>query len=255
MSKELSQVTDQTKLEVVDVDGALRETAHDAMEALESEGDTRAGFFKKAGLAGGAAMGSGALLSALVPDLAAAKAKGAPPAKIFGKGDIGILQYALQLEYLESSFYNEASANQRKRKFLKDPQEQIFLKKVTADEAAHVKFLKAGLGKAALPKPKYDFGTATSNGKQFLKASYIFENEGVNAYFGQAGNIKTPKYLVAAASILTIEARHAAVVGFLARNSGMGIAPDGAFDEPKTASQVLKDVSSLHYIKSGPLAS
>lgn len=248
-------MTDAKQLETIDVDGALRETAHDAVETLEADGDTRASFFKKAGLAGGAAMGSGALLSTLVPGVAMAATKGAPPAKIFGKGDVGILQFALQLEYLEAAFYKEASKNQAKMKFLKDPQEQIFLKQVTKDEAAHVAFLKKGLGKAALPAPKFNFGTDTSNGKQFLKASYTFENEGVHAYFGQAGNIQKPAYLAAAASILTIEARHAAVVGLLARNSGKGIAPDGPFDTPKTAAQVLKDVSSLHYIKSGPLAS
>lgn len=248
-------MSEKTNLEVIDVDGALRETHHDAMETLESEGDTRLSFFKKAGLAGGTAMGSGAIMSTLVPGVAAAATKGAPPARIFGRGDVGILQYALQLEYLESAFYREASQNQARRKFIKDPQVQVFLRQVNRDEAAHVRYLKAGLGKAALPAPRYNFRRDTSNARAFLKASYTFENEGVHAYFGQAGNLRSPAFLKAAASILTIEARHAAVVGFLRFGSGKGISPDGPFDIPFPAGRVLRDVKSLHYIKSGPLRS
>jgi len=247
-------VTDATKLEVLDVDGAIRETAHDAMETLEAEGDTRLDFFKKAGIAGGAAMGSGAVLSALVPGVAMA-ANGAPPAAIFGKGDVGILQFALQLEYLESAFYNEATKNQAKSRFLKTKQLQVFLKTVTKDEAFHVKFLKTGLGSAALPPPKFDFGGDTSNAKQFIIKSKTFENEGVHAYLGQAGNLQSPKFLGAAASILTIEARHAAVIGFIAATTETGITPDGPLDVPFTANKVLSDVKGLHYIKSGPLKS
>ena len=53
-------------------------------------------------------MGGGVLMSALVPG--AALAEGIrTPAERFGKGDIGILNYALTLEYLESAFYNEAT--------------------------------------------------------------------------------------------------------------------------------------------------
>src|SRR6476646_12100214 len=107
----------EATLERIDVDGAIREAAHDAAEAVES-GDTRLGFLKKAGLAGGAVMGGGALLSALTPAASMAAGKGRPPAK-FGKGDIGILNYALTLEYLEAAFYNEATANNKKKTFLK----------------------------------------------------------------------------------------------------------------------------------------
>src|SRR5215469_6641742 len=133
----------EMQLEQVDVEGAVRETAHDAIESLDA-GDTRLGFLKKAGLAGGAVVGGGALIGALTPAAAMAKGKGRPPAK-FGKGDIGVLNFALTLEYLEAAFYNEATANQKKGTFVKDKQAQAFLKAVTTDENAHVAFLKKAL--------------------------------------------------------------------------------------------------------------
>ena len=52
-----------------------------------------------------------------------------------------------------------------------------------------------------------------------------------------------------ALSIVTIEARHAAVIGLISKSSEQGIAPNGAFDTPYTAAKVLKDVTSLNYIQ------
>jgi rubrerythrin len=234
-------------LERVDVDGAIRETAHEASEALEA-GDTRLGFLKKAGLAGGAVMGGGALLGALTPGAAMAAGKGRPPAS-FGKGDVGILNFALTLEYLEAAFYNEATANQGKSSFIKDGQTQVFLKTVTADENAHVAYLKKALGKKAIGAPKVDFGGTTSDEASFVKTALALENTGVHAYSGQALNIKTPATVGAALSILTVEARHASVIGLIANNSRKGIVPDGAFDVPFTAAKVLKAVKATGFLK------
>jgi len=230
------------KLEDIDVDGAVRETAYDATEALEN-GDTRLGFLKKAGLASGAVMGGGAILGALVPNAALASSDSARPPASFGKGDIGILNYALTLEYLESAFYNGA-------RNIHTPQAKVFLKTVRKDEAAHVKALKQALGSKAVKKPKFTFHGDNQKEASFLKAAFTFENEGVHAYSGQAFNIKNPAYLAAALSIVTIEARHASVVGLLLKDSSAGITPDGPFDVPYGANHVLKDVKSLHYIKS-----
>lgn len=235
-------------LDRVDVDGAIRETAHEASEALEG-GDTRLGFLKKAGLAGGAVVGGGALLGALTPGAAiAASGKGRPPAK-FGKGDVGILNFALTLEYLEAAFYNEATSNQGKSSFIKDAQTQVFLKKVTADENAHVAYLKRALGKKAIKAPKVGFGGTTSDEKKFVETALALENTGVHAYLGQALNIKAPSTVAAALSIATIEARHASVVGLIAKNSPKGIAPDGPFDKPFTAAKVLKAVKATGFLK------
>jgi rubrerythrin len=237
----------EMKLEQVDLDGAVRETAHDAVEGLES-GDTRLDFLKKAGLAGGAVAGGGALLGALTPAAAMAAGKGAPPAK-FGKGDVGILNFALTLEYLEAAFYNEATSNQSKSSFIKDGETQVFLKTVTADENAHVAYLKKALGSKAIKAPKVDFGGTTSDEKKFVETAMALENTGVHAYLGQALNIKTPATVAAALSIATIEARHASVIGLIAKNSPKGIAPDGPFDKPYTAAKVLKAVEATGFLK------
>jgi rubrerythrin len=235
-------------LEQIDVDGAIREAAHDATESLDG-GDTRMDFLKKAGLAGGAVMGGGALLGALSPAAALAKGgKGRPPAK-FGKGDVGILNYALTLEYLEAAFYNETTANANKHHFMKNKQSQLFLKETTKDENAHVAFLKKALGKKAVAAPKFDFGRATHSESRFLKLAFTFENTGVHAYSGQVLNLQSPAYVAAAASILTVEARHASVVGLILDRTPDGISPEGAFDTPLTANQVLKAVESLHVIR------
>ncbi len=240
-------MSSKLNIEQVDVDGDIRETAHEATEALE--GDTRLGFLKKAGLTGGAVMGGGALLSALTPAASmAAKGKGRPPAK-FGKGDIGILNYALTLEYLEAAFYNEATANNMKSSFVKNGQAQVFLKTVTADENAHVAFLKKALGSKAVAAPKVDFGGTTSDEASFIKTAVALENTGVGAYSGQALNISSPAYVAAALSIWSIEARHASVAGLLLKPTPANLTPNGPFDKPKTAAQVLKAVAATGFLK------
>ena len=236
------------KLEEIDVDGAIRDTAHEAISTLEESGDTRLDFFKKAGIAGGAVMGGGALLGTLVPG-AALGAKGpkldAPPRKVFGKGDIGILNYALTLEYLEAAFYNEAA----KKGSFKDGATKDFLKAVVKDENAHVKILKGLLGKKAVKSPKFDFGKTTRDEKLFVATAFALENVGVSAYSGQAFNVKDPAVLAGALSIVTIEARHAGLIGQILKGP-KGIAPDGPTDVAVGAKATLKAVTNTGFIKS-----
>lgn len=109
-------------------------------------------------------------------------------------------------------------------------------------EAAHVEFLKGALGKAAVKKPEADFtaggkyADVFSNFDTFLTLSQTFEDLGVAAYKGQAGNLMANgDILTAALQIHSVEARHAAEV----RRIGSKKAWDGAFDEPKTKEDVL----------------
>jgi len=228
----------QINLEEVDTDGAIREAA----EAVA--GDTRLSFLRKGGIAAGAVVSGGAVLSAFAPAaFGAISAHGRPPAA-FGKGDIGILNYALTLEYLEAAFYNEASA----ANLALDAQTASFLRVVTRDENSHVAYLKKALGKAAAKSPKFDFKGTTKNVAMFKATSEVLENTGVHAYSGQALNIKSPKVVKAALSILTVEARHASVIGLINDPTGAGISPSGPFDTPLSAGKVLAAVKGTGFI-------
>ena len=230
-------MTYKINLDEVDRDGAIREAA------AEVSGDTRLGFLKKAGIGAGAAVSGGALLSALAPEALASSQSGRPPGS-FGKGDVGILNYALTLEYLEAAFYNGATA----ANLPLGSQAAAFLKVVTRDENEHVKFLKKALGSKAAKEPKFEFKGTNTNAEMFMKTSQVLENTGVHAYSGQALNIKTAAYVKAALSILTVEARHASVIGLLNDPTGEAIAPNGPFDTPLTAAAVLAAVKATGFI-------
>lgn len=221
-------------LEAVDTDGAIREAA------AEIAGDTRLTFLRKGAVAGGAVLGGGAILSALTP--ATASAKGRPPAS-FGKGDVGIMNYALTLEYLESAFYDEATLSGK----VTDPALKAFLATTTRDERAHVKIFKAALGSKAVKKPKFDFMGIPSDPGKFAATAYVLENTGVHAFLGQAPNIKAPKLLLTAASIVTVEARHSGAIGLYL---GKPIAANGPFDSGLTAAEVLKVVEKTGFLRS-----
>ncbi len=214
-------------LEELDQDGAIREM-EDAVV-----GDSRADFFRKAALGGGALIGGGALLGAL-PELAAAK----PSAK----QDIAILNFALTLEYLESEFYKSALAANA------DQGDQVVrgvTQVVSSHENAHVRYLKKGLGSKAVKKPKFDFGSSLANKSNFLATAVALEDTGVRAYSGQGTRIKSPKIVKAAISILVIEARHASRFRALNNNK---FAPS-AFGSANSMAQVLKTVNKTHFIK------
>lgn len=220
-------MSDLMNIEVLDADGAIRE----AEEAVA--GDSRATFFRKAALGGGALIGSGVLLGGL-PEFASA----AKPSK---KNDVAILNFALTLEYLEAAFYNEAT------KVAGLTGEVAATNAiVTKHENAHVKYLKKALGKSAIKSPKFDFGNATANQTNYLKTAVALEDTGVKAYSGQGGNILQTKVLAAAVSILTVEARHAS--RFRSLNS-QNFAPK-TFDSALSKAGVLKAVKATKFLKS-----
>lgn len=226
----------EINLEMVDQDGAIRE-AHEAVA-----GHSRLEFLRRAGLGAAGAVSGGAVLAALVP-AASAAVVGAPPSS-YGAGDVGILNYALTLEYLERAFYNQATNNG----IVTDAQLKGILQTTTRDERAHVAKLKGALGSKAVPEPRFNFGDATKNQAKFAATAYVLENTGVHAYLGQAGNISSPAYLGVAASILTIEARHAGALGAYLKSSPQEIAPSGAFDTGLSAADVLAAVKATGFI-------
>ena len=219
-------MTEVLTLETLDKDGAIRE----AMEHVA--GDTRADVLRKGIMAGGGLFAGGALMS--LPALAAAAKKGG-----VSTATVGILNFALTLEYLEAEFYTEAVA-----KGALSGQAAKLAKVIAGHEQAHVAFLKKALGSAAVKKPSFDFKGTTADQAKFLATAYVLENTGVAAYSGQATNIKEVAVAQAAVSILTVEARHAGWVGAL---TGQAPAPM-AFDAPKTKAQILKAVTGTGFI-------
>jgi rubrerythrin len=153
----------------------------------------------------------------------------------FGKGDIGILNYALTLEYLETAFYEEVT-----KSGLFKGEELAVLKKFGSEEAQHVSALHSTvkkLGGTPAPKPKSEFPLESA--KAVAELAGTVENLGAAAYLGQAGNIESPEVLAAALSIHSVEARHAATLNTLL---GMSITPTGAFAEAADVKTVLKSV-------------
>ena len=87
--------------------------------------------------------------------------------------------------------------------------------------------------------PKFDFKGTTENQAKFQATSEVLEYTGVSAYLGQVGNIKSPKVLGAAGSILPVEAWHAAWIADLRRHGAKPYPAPLAFAAGKTKAQIL----------------
>ena len=207
----------------LDADGAIREAAS------RVDPVTRGAFLRRAMAITGTAVGGSALLGAL-PGIASA----ATP-----KGDVAILNYALTLEYLEAAFYKSANSKGALSGRLKK-----FATTVGAHEDAHVAALKKALGSAAVKKPSFNFKGTTSSAKTFAATAKVLEDTGVEAYQGQATNIKTPAILKAAISIHPVEARHAA---WIASIMGGQPAPQ-AFNPAADMATVLAAVKGTGFL-------
>jgi hypothetical protein len=153
----------------------------------------------------------------------------------FGKGDVGILNYALTLEYLETAFYADVA-----KSGLFKGSDLATIRKFGSEEAQHVAALTAAvkqLGGKPAPQPKTEFPLKSA--KAVLELAGTVENLGAAAYLGQAANIQSPEVLASALAIHSVEGRHAAALNTLL---GESIVPDGAFAKPADAKTVLKSV-------------
>ena len=160
--------------------------------------------------------------------------------------DPSILNFALNLEYLEAEFYLRATTGSglsskeidgtgkaggvtggKKVKFSTDLARAIAAD-IATDERTHVDFLRSALGKSAVARPQISLDKAFTaaavaagvikqgqtfdafaSEANFLLAAFLFEDVGVTAYKGAAGLIANKTYLEAAAGILATEAYHA----------------------------------------------
>lgn len=184
-----------------------------------------------------------ALIASLAALAVAAPAKrqaATPPA---GVTDATILQYALTLEHLENAFYREAISKFTLADFEAAGLKASFLdnlKQIKFDEQTHVDYLTAGLtaaGATPVAECTYNFGLADV--PTFLAIANVLEGVGVSAYLGAAKFVKSPDYLTAAGSILTVESRHSA---YLRENQTPALSP---FPSPFDVALDFNQVFSL----------
>jgi hypothetical protein len=212
--------------------------------SAESAADRRR-FLRGAGLMGLGVLGAAAAGTAGAGSAAATEGS----TDTHGPSDATVLNFALNLEYLEAEFYSYAAfghglddsctTGKGKRGGVTGGRQVPFksrrigqyAREIAGDEVAHVKFLRSALGGAAVSRPQIDivnsFTAAAqaaglvkagqtfdpyANEDNFLLAAFIFEDVGVTAYKGAAPLISNKTYLEAAAGILAVEAYHAATI-------------------------------------------
>ncbi|GAA6030257.1 hypothetical protein JCM8097_009013 [Rhodosporidiobolus ruineniae] len=158
--------------------------------------------------------------------------------------DVEILNYALTLEFLEryvllvADVLKKFSAAAFKKAGYPATVRARF-ESLAKEEANHAAFLAGALGAAAVKDCSYVFGL--SSPKAAVATARLLENVGVAAYLGAAGDITTPAYLAAAASIVTVEARHASYLNEINGASGF---PD-AYDSSLNYAQVYSLAAPL----------
>lgn len=195
-----------------------------------------------------------------------------------GPSDGSILNFALNLEYLEAEFYLRAATGEGL------PHEMVggtgtygevtgghqvdfestlvrnIAREIASDEKQHVAFLRDALGTTAAARPRISLDAsfaaaataaglieqggvfdAFANERNFLFAAFLFEDVGVTAFKGAAPFITNKTYLDAAAGLLATEAYHAGIVRATLFNAGL--ADDSVFDAISKVSAVRNAVS------------
>jgi len=194
-------------------------TNEDMLNSLQSKGSRRDSFaqLQKMGAAAAvAAVPFGALFSQ--------RANAATASAAFSTAadtPTTALQLALTLEYLENEFYAIALDTNG----LIPAADKTVIAQIAKHEKAHVAFLAGALKADAPAKPTFDFTGRKGDTNAikafdpfndyptFLALSQAFEDTGVRAYKGQAGNlISTPDLLQYALQIHSVEAKHASQI-------------------------------------------
>jgi hypothetical protein len=226
------------------VDSATENEAPQPMgivERLVRDDSDRKRFLKMAGGAGAASFGAfvlaacGSSSSSSSSSSTAAAPAATTASSSANTTDIGILNYALTLEYLETEFYAKVIAAK-----LFSGSVGSLIETFGAQEATHVAALTAAiksLGGTPVAKVEGKFPITTAAATAEL--AYTVENLGAAAYLGQAPLIQSKQVLAAALAIHTVEARHAASIGTLVKKS---VTPDGGFAKPDDMSEVLAAV-------------
>ena len=191
------------------------EAKRQLIAAGEKRTSARRNFLKNVGLAS-AGLAAGVVIQGCSDD-SRSHAQGIP--------ETDVLNFALNLEYLEAEFYSKtvngvyldastlgsaSMATGGAKVTFTDPNTAAVAAEIAMDEALHVKFLRSALGGAAVPEPVINLDALGVINTQplFLLASRALEDTGVSAYAG-AATLLTGNNLQAAAQILGTEAYHA----------------------------------------------
>ncbi|EIM88545.1 uncharacterized protein STEHIDRAFT_77641 [Stereum hirsutum FP-91666 SS1] len=155
-----------------------------------------------------------------------------------------VLQFANVLEQLETQFYSQALSTFQASDFTTAgfTDAQIPIEQFTAisiDESTHTTVLTQAItdqGATPLAGCSFDFSSVLTDVTTMATTARLVENVGVGAYLGAAHLVTDPVLLTAAASIMTVEARHQTMLNVL---TASGTAIPQAFDIPLTPPEVL----------------
>ena len=216
--------TSDITLADLDHDGALEEAAASFLPSSRRE------FFRRGILGGGALLGI----------LALPKEAGAALAKT--KGDIAIVNFDVVLEYLQSALYVEAQ-----RLGALSPKTLGWARVVGAHELAHLEALKRMVDRPSA-RPSFNFRGVTELEASFVKTAVAFEDLTAAILKWQALHLHSREIVAAAATLHSVETRHAAWIRRI-----IGIPPvTSAFDELETQQQMTKLITSTNFVTSRP---
>jgi len=186
-----------------------------------------------------------------------------------GPSETDVLNFALNLEYLEAEFYSVAvtgatlsstvtggtsTATGGAKVAFTDPRIADIAAEIAADETLHVQYLRTALGEMAVAEPAINLnalGIGFASQAQFLTLARASEDTGVSAYAG-AATLLSGNNLQAAAQILAVEAYHAGNIRLNLVQAGIAVTSVTATDSldvPPTEQHFFRTDSNALAIK------